>query len=354
MKKEENIKGEIYIIKNNVNDKVYIGQTIQGYKNRFYAHKHETKSIDRPLYRAFRKYGVDNFYVELLEDNIPYNMLDEREIYWIDYYDCVNPNGYNISHGGGAYRTEDERIRMSERMTGENNPMFGKVGELNPFYGRSHTDENKKILSEKAKERYNNLSDEEKELNNIRLKEANMKMIEEYGGGFKGHNYTEESKNKISETLKGRVFSEETKKKISDNHPRKKCVVMINKNEKNVVNIFNSIALACEYLKENKIHENPKSGEISNVCLKKRKMAYGFVWVYYEDYLNGNYDLDFKEKSKPIKVMCVNTGSVYNSANKASKDTGCTASAIIQCCKGNYDSTSDKNGNKLKWVYVND
>ena len=79
----------------------------------------------------------------------------------------------------------------------------------------------KKILSEKAKERYNNLSDEEKELNNVRLKEANMKMIEEYGGGFKGHNHTEESKNKISETLKGRVFSEETKKKISDNHPRK-------------------------------------------------------------------------------------------------------------------------------------
>ena len=194
MKKEENIKGEIYIIKNNVNDKVYIGQTIQGYKKRFNSHKYGSKSIDRPLYRAFRKYGVDNFYVELLEDNIPYNMLDEREIYWINYYDCVNPNGYNISHGGTAYRTEDERIRMSERMTGENNPMFGKTGELNPFYGRSHTDENKKILSEKAKEHYNNLSDEEKELNNVRLKEANMKMIEEYGGGFKGHNHTEESK----------------------------------------------------------------------------------------------------------------------------------------------------------------
>ena len=37
-----------------------------------------------------------------------------------------------------------------------------------------------------------------------------------------------------------------------------------------------------------------------------------------------------------MKVMCLNTGEIYNSANKASEDTGCTANGIIECCKGNY------------------
>ena len=78
MKKKENIKGEVYIIKNNINDKVYIGQTIQGYKNRFYSHKHESKSIDRPLYRAFKKYGFDNFYIELLEDKKLTGMVSDE------------------------------------------------------------------------------------------------------------------------------------------------------------------------------------------------------------------------------------------------------------------------------------
>ena len=352
MKNQENIKGEVYIIKNNINDKVYIGQTIQGYKNRFYAHKHESKSIDRPLYRAFKKYGFDNFYIELLEDNIPYEKLDEREIYWIKYYNSVNPNGYNLSSGGQAYKTEEERKQMSQRMTGENNPMYGKSKELNPFYKHKHTNETKSILREKGKKYYENLSDEEKELNRKRLDEARLKMIEEYGGGFKGCKHSEESKRKISETLKGRCVSEETKEKISSNHLKKRKVVMVDKNKKEVVEMFDSMTLACEYLKNNNIHQNPKAGEISNVCLKKRRTAYGFVWVYYEDYIEGNYSLDFKEKSKPMKVMCLNTGEIYNSANKASEDTGCTANGIIECCKGNYKYTSDRYGNKLTWKFV--
>ena len=99
MKKQEEVLGQIYIIKNNINDKVYIGQTIQDYKRRWHGHKHESKSIDRPLYRAMRKYGYDKFWVELIEDNIPYEELDEREIYYIKLYDCINPKGYNISPG---------------------------------------------------------------------------------------------------------------------------------------------------------------------------------------------------------------------------------------------------------------
>ena len=347
--KEKDIRGEIYIIRNNINEKVYVGQTICGYKQRFSSHKSEARHVNRPLYNAFKKYGIDNFYVELLENNIPYKQLDEREIYWIKYYNCVSPNGYNLSYGGGTYKTEEERQIMSERVKGDKNPMFGMKGEKNPFYGHKHTEEAKKILSEKAKNNYNNLSDEEKEINNKRLNDGSRKYIEEYGGGFKNHNHKEETKNKISETLKGRIISEETKQKMSENHPRKRKVVMFYDDEN--IKIFDSMSVACEYLKENNICENPKAGVISNICLKKGKTAYGFVWAYYEDYLEGNYNLNFKRKSKSQKVICINTGEKYDSASSASKDTGCFVSGIIQCCKGNYSSTKDRNGNKLKWKF---
>ena len=53
-----------------------------------------------PLYKAIRKYGLDNFSFEVVED-CSIDQLDEREIYWINYYDALNKEkGYN-QHSGG-------------------------------------------------------------------------------------------------------------------------------------------------------------------------------------------------------------------------------------------------------------
>ena len=50
-----------------------------------------------------RKYGIENFTFEVLQDNITtYEQLDKAEIYWIDFYDSYY-NGYNASKGGQAY-----------------------------------------------------------------------------------------------------------------------------------------------------------------------------------------------------------------------------------------------------------
>ena len=95
------MKKSIYIIKNNINDKVYIGQAID-VKRRFQAHcKPSAGKIDVDLVgRAINKYGKSHFWYEILEHNIEdYN---EQEKFWIDYYDSVRPNGYNISSGGDA------------------------------------------------------------------------------------------------------------------------------------------------------------------------------------------------------------------------------------------------------------
>lgn len=97
--------GTIYIIKNKCNDKVYIGQTTQKVQDRWLKHKSDSKRFDNKLYRAIKKYGIDNFFYEIVETDIPRDCLDEREKYWIKYYDSFY-NGYNSTFGGQDTRTD--------------------------------------------------------------------------------------------------------------------------------------------------------------------------------------------------------------------------------------------------------
>lgn len=97
------IFGSIYIIKNKINDKVYIGQTTQSVAERFKQHckPSEHKRHKYTLYRAMSKYGVENFYYEIIEENIPIDELDTKEIYYIEKYNSyVKNNGYNSTKGG--------------------------------------------------------------------------------------------------------------------------------------------------------------------------------------------------------------------------------------------------------------
>lgn len=92
-------QGYIYKITNNFNDKIYIGQTARDIDTRFAEHCSETRGHSR-LHNAIQKYGWRNFKIEEIE-KIPLSKLDEREIYWIKYYDSTNKEkGYNITKGG--------------------------------------------------------------------------------------------------------------------------------------------------------------------------------------------------------------------------------------------------------------
>ncbi len=96
--------GYIYKITNNINKKMYIGQTSYSLERRWTEHKScFNKNVQYPLYRAFRKYGIENFKMELVEKcNI--SDLNDREIYWIQFYDTYK-NGYNATLGGEGCRT---------------------------------------------------------------------------------------------------------------------------------------------------------------------------------------------------------------------------------------------------------
>ena len=98
------MNGEIYIIKNDINNKVYIGQTTQGSEIRFKQHLKLLKTNSKQLiHKTIKKYGKEHFYFEVLEKDISVENLDEREEYWIKYFDSVN-FGYNLCWGGKQSR----------------------------------------------------------------------------------------------------------------------------------------------------------------------------------------------------------------------------------------------------------
>ena len=102
----QNICG-IYIIKNTVNNKVYIGQSVN-VQVRWYAHCNSAKCDRRDSYtkihKAMRELGLENFYYEILEE-CHISDLNEKEKYYIQYYNSYF-NGYNMTLGGESNRYE--------------------------------------------------------------------------------------------------------------------------------------------------------------------------------------------------------------------------------------------------------
>lgn len=100
----------IYKITNNINNKCYIGQTIKSADERWKEHKAHAfgahkNDVKKSLYCAMRKYGIENFSFEVLQDNIDnYEQLDKAEIYWISFYNSFL-YGYNETQGGQLYHT---------------------------------------------------------------------------------------------------------------------------------------------------------------------------------------------------------------------------------------------------------
>lgn len=117
--------GIIYKITNQLNGKPYVGQTTRSIEERFKEHVSHNQYL---IGRAIRKYGKENFSIEVLEECETFEQLNERERYWITCLDCIAPKGYNLTDGGegGFHHTPETRARISAANTGEGHPMFGK------------------------------------------------------------------------------------------------------------------------------------------------------------------------------------------------------------------------------------
>ena len=146
---------KVYKITCKVNNKIYIGQTIESLTQRFNRHMgYQKDEHDTKFYRAIRKYGKDNFDYVVLEDNIERSMLNDREIYWIKYYDTFK-NGYNMTEGGHqpsplSY-TEERNKKISMALKGKplSKETIEKLSKVRR--GRKLTEEWKQNISKNSK-----------------------------------------------------------------------------------------------------------------------------------------------------------------------------------------------------------
>lgn len=154
----------IYAIKNKLNGKLYIGQTVN-LKKRSVSHFSDLRNgrhYNDHLQKSFLKYGEENFEFIVLEanDNFTKEELDLKEIYYISKYNTLDWKfGYNKAKGGltgSRLVSQEEREWRSKYYKGENNPFYGKthteetkqylselaatrIGSKNPFYGKTHS-----------------------------------------------------------------------------------------------------------------------------------------------------------------------------------------------------------------------
>lgn len=126
------MRGFIYKITNTINGKSYIGQTIQNVKERFYQHcatKCSKVVSNMAIHRAIKKYGKSNFTVEVIEE-IDSTNLNDRERYWIKYYNSYN-NGYNSTKGGQdgckPFKDLDVESIIKEYNTGKSLRTLGTI-----------------------------------------------------------------------------------------------------------------------------------------------------------------------------------------------------------------------------------
>lgn len=302
---------------NKINGKKYIGITSNNVNVRW---KNGYGYSDKlPIGRAIRKYGWDNFEHIIVEDGLDEESAKNLEMYLIEKNQTTDDKyGYNLTAGGdgitGFVHSDESKQKMSEKaknrnMFGKNNPNFGnrwsdeqreaasvskrrenispetlkkmsdsakkRVGELNSFYGKHHSDETKKKLSEIAKSR---------------------NMFGENNPNY-GRKWSDEQKEKHSAAHRKENLSPETLKKMSDAAKRRtseskpffgmthsdKTKALISKANSRPVDQFDldmSYIATYKSMKDAGEKNSLTSASISNCCRGISKTAGGYIWAY--------------------------------------------------------------------------
>lgn len=244
--------GYIYKITNEINNKIYIGQTIKTrptdrFSQHRYAARHlETDKSNSYLHKAMSFYGVDNFSFIVIEE-IDNNLLNEREKYWIEYYNSTVPNGYNLTLGGEGTSGYSRSQSIAEKE---------KRQQSNKQFYIDHPEEKDKI-SQRTKELW--LNEEYRK----KVTESNKKFYQEHPDMFAGEN----------NPMYGKKHSTEALEKIKAHAAtRKQQIAQLDKETLEVIQIFDGIKDAEKAL-------NVSHGWLSKAA-RTNKIAYGYRWKF--------------------------------------------------------------------------
>ena len=196
----------------------FIYRTMNLVNGRFYVGMHVTTVLDdgylgsgKAISSAIEKYGKENFKREVLffcKDKEELEEL-EQKIITDKFIQSNKPLIYNMrrgGHGGTSYHTKDTRKRISESLRGK--PSWNK--------GKHHSQDTKRKIGEKAKERWKDIGYKERVSEAFSRKIVTEEHKRNIGKSRLGKHHTEESKKKISESKVGKSRTEEARKKISD------------------------------------------------------------------------------------------------------------------------------------------
>ena len=129
---KDNKYGIIYCATNTINNKKYIGQTIRSLDKRIKEHiSHASKDNKYAFHLAINKYRIDKFEWEEIDVANNQEELDEKELYWIDFYNTYGKGGYNMSVGGQFNKkTDDNADKLSEMNGGREFLVFDLDGNF--------------------------------------------------------------------------------------------------------------------------------------------------------------------------------------------------------------------------------
>ncbi|MGI0060457.1 MAG: GIY-YIG nuclease family protein, partial [Nitrosotalea sp.] len=111
--------GVVYKITNKINNKAYVGQTVQKLSKRIAQHRNDFHR-NRAIGMAMRKYGMENFSIEVLCNCDSLEDLNIQEYELINKYNTIAPNGYNLRDGGNNSKMSDiAKQKLSIANTGK-------------------------------------------------------------------------------------------------------------------------------------------------------------------------------------------------------------------------------------------
>jgi group I intron endonuclease len=206
--------GQIYIIRNEVNNKAYIGKTTRTITLRFNEHLNAAKNGSQcPIHAAIRKYGQENFSIACLAQGTGNRLNELEKRFIVEHHTSVRDHGYNLTDGGDG-------------TSGFKRSAGACTGRRNSFYGRTHTYETKQRIRASLfayfervgrKRNQEDLTPQERaERKSRRLSVSLKKRWREHGHPMKGHKHTKETRHKMSQAKLGKTLSEQHKQAIGD------------------------------------------------------------------------------------------------------------------------------------------